>query len=318
MAVMGFGGGSIVGSPVAAALIKAVGPATCLGILSVVHFCIMITAAQVLRFPPKYDFSSTDHSHSGHHGGRDAAPVSVTMSEPSIDSIDDDRTKIAVSQDVTRPHLESTTAVSRQLTMKQAVRTVQFWLLWLMFFINITAGISILSQLSLMLQELFALSATRAAMYLSFVSMFNCAGRFLWATLSDQLGRRRTFALFFASQAGMFGIMTSLAKARLFGWFMLCLFMIFSMYGGGFATMPAFLADMFGARNVGAVHGVILTAWSMAGAVGPILITAIRDSYSRSTAASEPAQLYAVTLYVMSALLSLGFGLALLVKPLKL
>ena len=206
-----------------------------------------------------------------------------------------------------------------ELTMPMAVRTRQFWLLWGMLFINITAGISILAQASPMMQDMFARTPEQAATMLSVIAGFNAFGRIFWSTLSDYLGRRAVFLLFFAAQAGLFAAIPALGAGGHWGLFQVAVVVIFTMYGGGFATVPAFLADMFGARNVGAVHGVILTAWSAAGVAGPILITRIREA---ELAALPPGgslvPIYDLTMYLMSALLCVGFALAVVVRPLVL
>ena len=208
-------------------------------------------------------------------------------------------------------------AIAADLTMPMAVRTRQFWLLWGMLFINITAGISILAQASPMMQDMFARTPEQAATMLSVIAGFNAFGRIFWSTLSDWLGRRSVFLLFFAVQAGLFAAIPALGAGGHWGLFQVAVVVIFTMYGGGFATIPAFLADMFGARNVGAVHGVILTAWSAAGVAGPILITRIREA---NLAALPPGgslvPIYDLTLYLMSALLAVGFALAIAVRPL--
>ncbi len=208
-------------------------------------------------------------------------------------------------------------AAAPDLTMPMAVRTRQFWLLWGMLFINVTAGISILAQASPMMQDMFRRTPEQAAAMLSVIAGFNAFGRIFWATLSDWLGRRAVFMLFFAAQAGLFAAIPGLAAGGQWGLFQVAVVVIFTMYGGGFATIPAFLADMFGARNVGAVHGVILTAWSAAGVAGPILITRVREA---NLAALPPggslAPIYDLTMYLMSGLLGVGLLLAIAVRPL--
>ncbi len=208
-------------------------------------------------------------------------------------------------------------AAAPDLTMPMAVRTRQFWLLWGMLFINVTAGISILAQASPMMQDMFRRTPEQAAAMLSVIAGFNAFGRIFWATLSDWLGRRAVFMLFFAAQAGLFAAIPGLAAGGQWGLFQVAVVVIFTMYGGGFATIPAFLADMFGARNVGAVHGVILTAWSAAGVAGPILITRVREA---NLAALPPGgslvPIYDLTMYLMSGLLGVGLLLAIAVRPL--
>lgn len=205
-----------------------------------------------------------------------------------------------------------------ELTMPMAVRTRQFWLLWGMLFINISAGISLLAQASPMMQDLFGRTPEQAAAMVSVIAGFNAFGRIFWASLSDRIGRRAVFSLFFAAQAGLFLLIPALAEAGSWGLFQVAAVVIFSMYGGGFATIPAFLADMFGARNVGAVHGVILTAWSAAGVAGPILITALRERQLAALPPEAPrVALYAGTLQIMAVALLVGLALTLAVRPLS-
>jgi len=209
-------------------------------------------------------------------------------------------------------------AAPAELTMPMAIRTRQFWLLWGMLFINISAGISILAQASPMMQDLFGRTPEQAAAMLSVIAGFNAAGRIFWASLSDYLGRRTVFAIFFAAQAGLFALIPTLALGGQWGLFQVAAVVIFTMYGGGFATIPAFLADLFGARNVGAVHGVILTAWSAAGVAGPILITRLREARLAELApGASRVALYETTLWIMSAALLVGLGLALAIRPLR-
>ena len=204
-----------------------------------------------------------------------------------------------------------------ELTMPMAVRTRQFWLLWGMLFINISAGISILAQASPMMQDMFQRTPEQAAAMVSVIAGFNAFGRIFWASLSDRIGRRAVFSIFFAVQAVLFLLIPQLAANGRWELFQLAVVVIFTMYGGGFATIPAFLADMFGARNVGAVHGVILTAWSAAGVAGPILITSIREAQLKALPpGSSLVGLYASTLQIMAVALTIGLVLTLAVRPL--
>jgi MFS family permease len=205
-----------------------------------------------------------------------------------------------------------------ELTMPMAVRTRQFWLLWGMLFINISAGISILAQASPMMQDMFQRTPEQAAAMVSVIAGFNAFGRIFWASLSDRIGRRAVFSLFFAVQAALFVTIPQLAAGGQWQLFQLAVVVIFTMYGGGFATIPAFLADMFGARNVGAVHGVILTAWSAAGVAGPFLITSIRESQLKALPpGGSRVELYASTLQIMAVALLVGLALTLAVRPLS-
>lgn len=204
-----------------------------------------------------------------------------------------------------------------ELTMPRAVRTRQFWLLWGMLFINISAGISILAQASPMMQDMFQRTPEQAAAMVSVIAGFNAFGRIFWASLSDRIGRRAVFSIFFAVQAALFVTIPQLAAGGQWQLFQLAVVVIFTMYGGGFATIPAFLADMFGARNVGAVHGVILTAWSAAGVAGPILITSIREArLGALPPGGSRVELYASTLQLMAVALLVGLALTLAVRPL--
>ena len=204
------------------------------------------------------------------------------------------------------------------LTMPMAVRTRQFWLLWGMLFINVTAGIAILAQASPLMQDMFRRTPEQAAAMLSVIAGFNAFGRIFWATLSDWIGRRAVFMLFFAVQAVLFAAIPGMGAAGQWGLFQVAVVVIFTMYGGGFATIPAFLADMFGARNVGAVHGVILTAWSAAGVAGPILITRVREAeIAALSAGASLVHIYDLTMYLMAGLLGVGFALAASMRPLR-
>ncbi len=205
------------------------------------------------------------------------------------------------------------TATTSSLTRNGAVRTPQFWLLWGVLFINVTAGIGILSQASPMMQDMFSKTAKQAAAVVSLISVFNAGGRFLWASASDFLGRRNTYLIFFALQFVLFLLVPGFGAAGQWVFFQIALFTIFTMYGGGFATIPAFLADIFGSENVGAIHGAVLTAWSAAAVVGPVIIGALSE---RSKAAGSIHK-YDTPLHVLAGLLLVGFLLASLVRPLK-
>jgi MFS family permease len=205
------------------------------------------------------------------------------------------------------------TAATGSLTRNAAIRTPQFWLLWGVLFINVTAGIGILSQASPMMQDMFGKTAKEAAAVVSIISIFNAGGRFLWASASDFLGRRNTYLIFFALQFILFLLVPGFGAAGQWLFFQIALFSIFTMYGGGFATIPAFLADIFGSENVGAIHGVVLTAWSAAAVAGPVIIGAL----SEQSKAAGNIHKYDSPLHVLAGLLLVGFLLASLVRPLK-
>src|SRR5437868_10045132 len=169
-----------------------------------------------------------------------------------------------------------------------------------------------------MMQDLFQKTALEAGAIVSIISIFNASGRFLWASGSDYIGRRNTYTVFFVAQFFLFLLIPVLAASGNWPVFLASLFIVFTMYGGGFATIPAFLADIFGPNNVGAIHGALLTAWSAAAVVGPVIITELSN---RAIAALAPGasrvHVYDTPLEVLAALLSVGFVLTLLVRPLK-
>jgi MFS family permease len=205
----------------------------------------------------------------------------------------------------------------RSVSRNDAIQTVQFFLLWGILFINVTAGIGILAQASPMMQDMFHRTPLEAAAIVSLISIFNASGRFLWASASDYIGRRNTYTIFFVAQFIIFLLIPGLASSGNWIVFEAALFAVFTMYGGGFATIPAFLADIFGPDNVGAIHGALLTAWSAAAVAGPVIITELSN---RAKAALPPGgdrvHIYDAPLQVLAALLAVGVLLTLLVRPL--
>jgi MFS family permease len=206
----------------------------------------------------------------------------------------------------------------RSVSRNEALRTKQFYLLWGILFINVTAGIGILAQASPMMQDMFSRTPLQAAAVVSLISIFNAGGRFMWASASDYIGRRSTYATFFLAQLVLFVLILRFAADGQWVLFEISLFAVFTMYGGGFATIPAFLADIFGPQNVGAIHGALLTAWSAAAIAGPMIITELSN---RAKAALPPGaervHIYDTPLHVLAALLAVGFALTLLVRPLR-
>ncbi|MEB6336835.1 OFA family MFS transporter [Serratia rhizosphaerae] len=301
MAIMGFGGGAMVGAPFANALMTFYADGGAPGIwqtlltLAGIYAVFMLGGTLCYRIPPI---------------------GWLPKSWPPPESAGDN----AAAQGAIQVHVAT------------ACRTRQFWLLWLVLCLNVSAGIGILGMASPMLQEVFAgrllgltLSwsqldaiqltsiAAIAAGFTGLLSLFNIGGRFFWASLSDYAGRRITFAIIFAL-GGLLYLLTTLASSS--GsviLFVTTLCIIISMYGGGFATIPAYLADIFGTLMVGAIHGRLLTAWSAAGILGPVLVNYLREYQLADGAA--PAQVYTNTLYVLAALLVLGFICNLLVRP---
>ncbi len=278
MAVMGFGGGAFIAGYLNAFLIQAVGVAYTVMALGAGYLCIMMLGARVLRRPPK-DWQP--------EGWNPSARKNAMIAHTSVSRND-------------------------------AVQTAQFWLLWGMLFINVTAGIGILAQASPMVQDIFGKSALEAAGLVSLISLFNAGGRFFWASLSDYIGRRATYATFFAAQVVLFLLILRLGASQEWLLFEAALCVVLTMYGGGFATIPAFLADLFGAENVGAIHGAVLTAWSAAAVVGPVIITEL-SARGRAAlqAGMSKSHIYDQPLQVLAGLLVVGFILTLLVRPLK-
>jgi MFS family permease len=204
---------------------------------------------------------------------------------------------------------------SGNVSVNEAVRTPQFWLLWTMLCLNVTAGIGVLGQASPMIQEMFPgiISASAAAGFVGLLSLANMGGRFFWSSLSDYIGRRATYATFFLLGATLYALVPSTGRARSVVLFVLGYVVIMSMYGGGFATIPAYLRDLFGTMQVGAIHGRLLTAWSTAGVLGPVLVNYIRE-YQIGHGVPK-AGAYTVTMYIMAGLLAIGLLCALMVRP---
>jgi MFS family permease len=217
--------------------------------------------------------------------------------------------------------------------LDDAHKTAQFWLIWAVLCLNVSAGIGVISMASPMFQEIFggslighpetgfsaldagqkAAIATIAAGLVGLLSLFNIAGRFFWASLSDSIGRKMTYFVFFGLGIVLYAAAPSLAHMGLKALFVAAFCVILSMYGGGFSTVPAYLADIFGAQFVGAIHGRLLTAWSMAGVVGPLVIGYIRDA--QISAGVERALVYDRTLYILAGFLVVGFICNALVRP---
>src|SRR5580693_409039 len=206
---------------------------------------------------------------------------------------------------------------THKVDVNTAFRTPQFWLLWVILCMNVTAGIGILEQASPMIQDLFRghVSAIAAAGFVGLLSLFNMGGRFVWASMSDFIGRKTTYFVFFV--VGMllylalpFTEITHLNSVPLF---VLIAGVLISMYGGGFATIPAYLKDLFGGYHVSAIHGRLLTAWSTAGIVGPLIVNGVLDHYVANHLPKQQA--YPVILHIMAALMVVGFIANLLVRP---
>ncbi|HVB84332.1 MAG TPA: OFA family MFS transporter [Rhodanobacteraceae bacterium] len=299
-AIMGYGGGAMIGAPLAVALMKHFstgspqGVAPTLMVLGLIYLLAMSAGAFGFRVPPN-----------GWHPTGWTPPA-------------DDGTSMK-----TRRHVH----------LDRAWKTPQFWLIWGVLCLNVTAGIAVISMASQMLQDVFgakligvdtiaALSAAQkaaivaaAAGLVGLISLFNSLGRLFWAALSDYLGRKRTYLTFFVLGIILYVLLPTWGHLGMAGMFVASICIILSMYGGGFSTIPAYLSDIFGTQMVGAIHGRLLTAWSVAGIVGPFLIAAIRQAQIAAGVAHD--RIYDVTLYLMAVLLLGGLICNALVKPVK-
>jgi MFS family permease len=281
-AIMGFGGGALIGAPLAVALMKHYSSPTSNGVaptmitMGIIYFVYMVVGSLLVRLPAD--------------GWRPAG-----YTPPTVEA--------AAARMMT----------TRSLAMTEAIKTPQFWLLWGVLFLNVTAGIGVLGQASLMIQEMFGVTVAAAAGFVGLLSLFNMGGRIFWASSSDALGRKRTYMIFFALGAVLYALTPSFGHWHAIVLFILGYGIILSMYGGGFATIPAYLRDMFGTQQVGAIHGVLLTAWSAAGVAGPVLVNYIRQNQLDHGVAKADA--YSVTIYIMAGLLVVGFICNWLIKP---
>ena len=281
MAIMGFGGGAMIAAPLSAALMSrfagpgSVGVTETFIVLGVGYAALMAVGALLFRLPPP------GYLPAGFDPGR--------LTRRSI-------TKENVHPDT-------------------AIKTRTFWLLWAVLCLNVTAGIGVLGQASAMIQEVFGgrVTVAAAAGFVGLLSLFNMAGRFFWSSLSDRIGRTPTYAIFFGLGIVLYAAVPAVGALGSIGLFVGCFALILTMYGGGFATIPAYLSDIFGTRFVGAIHGRLLTAWSTAGVLGPVLVNYIRE-YQIDRGVPK-AQAYNVTMGVMAVLLAVGFGCNLAVRP---
>ena len=187
------------------------------------------------------------------------------------------------------------------ITSKEALSSRRFYYIWIMMFINITCGIAIIAAASPMVQEKLSYTPMQAATVVGLIGVFNGLGRILWSGLSDYLGRPNTYVLFFAFQILAFYFLPQITLELLF---LIILFTVITMYGGGFATLPAFLGDLFGTKQLGAIHGLVLAGWAMAGIVGPT----VYDMVLKATGSLD------ITLKVFSGLFLIAFVVSLLMK----
>jgi MFS family permease len=233
----------------------------------------------------------------------------------------------------TAPTASSKLITQNHVHLNEAWKTPQFWLIWIVLCMNVTAGIGVISMASPMFQDVFggrllglspdvtltvaqkAAIAASAAGLVGLISLFNSLGRIFWASSSDYLGRKFTYFVFFVLGIALYCTLPTLGHLGLAAMFVIAVCVILSMYGGGFATVPAYLADIFGTQMVGAIHGRLLTAWSVAGVAGPFLIAAVRQAQLDAGVAKN--LVYDRTLYILAGLLFIGLIANLLVKPVK-
>ncbi|MBA4123206.1 MAG: OFA family MFS transporter [Acidobacteria bacterium] len=283
MAIMGFGGGALIGSPLADNLMKFYATPTSVGVLQtfvtmgIIYFILMMFGVFTVRVPAA-DWKPEGYTPPVKQGNAMITSASVTADE--------------------------------------AIKTPQFYLLWLVLFLNVTAGIGILAQASPLIQEMFPgrVTAAAAAGFVGLLSLFNLVGRFFWSSLSDIIGRKYTYMVYLGLGCALYALVPSLGSAGNLVLFVVTFCVILSMYGGGFATIPAYLRDMFGTHQVGAIHGRLLTAWSAAAIAGPSIVTYLRD-YQIKSLGVAPKDAYSTAIYIMAGLLVIGFISNLLVRP---
>jgi MFS family permease len=271
MAIMGFGGGAFIASPLSVWLMKQFTTETHIGVmetflvLGVVYFVFMVIGSIIVRVPPD------NWKPEGY-----VAPKANKLIS------------------------------SNNVYVYDALKTPQFWLIWVVLCVNTTAGIGVLGQASAMSQEMFPgqITPIAAAGLVGLMSLFNMGGRFAWATTSDYLGRRNTYFVFMVLGFTLYCLVPYMGSIGSVAGFALCFCIIISMYGGGFSTVPAYLRDMFGVRYVGAIHGLLLTAWSAAGIFGPVLVNYIREY--NVTHNVPKADAYNTTMYIMAGLFVIG------------
>ncbi|MEA2379378.1 MAG: hypothetical protein QOD13_3285 [Thermoleophilaceae bacterium] len=281
LAIMGFGGGALIASPLSQSFLDgfANNPADAIVpsflALAAIYAVVMTLGAFTVRVPAE--------------GWRPEG-----FKPPTEDAADTMRTTANVDA-------------------ATAIRTPQFWLLWVVLFCNVTAGIGILEQAAPMIQDFFSdVDAAEAAGFVGLLSLANMGGRFIWSSTSDRMGRKPIYMLYLGAGAVLYFVLASAGTTSL-AVFVLVTVVILSFYGGGFATVPAYLKDLFGGHEVGAIHGRLLTAWAAAGVAGPQIINSIADS--QDAAGKSGADLYELSLYIMVGILVVGFLANLLVRP---
>lgn len=299
MAIMGFGGGAMIGAPLANMLMEHFHTATEVGVwqtfavMGGIYFIAMTLGAFGYRIPP------------------------VGWKLPNW----------------TAPESTHALISDYNVHLKNVHKTPQFWLIWAVLCLNVSAGIGVIGMASPMLQEIFGgglighpeigfthldegqkkAIAAIAAGFAGLLSIFNIAGRFFWASLSDKMGRKNTYFVFFALGIALYALAPWAAHSGNQALFIAFFCVILSMYGGGFATVPAYLADMFGTQFVGAIHGRLLTAWATAGIIGPVVVNYIREAQIAAGVPSD--KLYDFTMYILASFLVLGLIANYFIKP---
>ncbi len=287
MAIMGFGGGAMIASPLSVGLMNFYASPSSSGVaetfitMGLIYFAFMLFGVFSIRIPRE---------------GQSAKP--------------DETGSIKI---IPEPYVKA----------NQAIRTPQFYFLFAVLALNVTAGIGVLGQASVMIQEMFSaqsvaenmvVGAAAAGGFVGLLSIFNMLGRFFWSSISDRLGRKNTYSIFFVFGALLYLTVPYAGKSGNLILFISCFALIISMYGGGFATIPAYLKDKFGTKNVGAIHGRVLLAWSLAAILGPVTINYMR-AYQINELNMAAADAYSTTMYIMAGLLLLGLFSNLLIKP---
>jgi len=278
MAIMGFGGGALIGSPLAQELMKhfagdgTTGVGETLLVMAGIYSVFILFGAVLVRVPAE--------------GWRPEGWV---------------------------PKAATQAITGASVAVDTAWKTPQFWLLWVVLCMNVSAGIGVLGRAADMCQDMFGVSAAIGAGFTGLLSIFNMGGRFAWSSVSDLTGRKAVYCIYFVLGAALYAVLPYAQQAQNKTLFVCCTALIISMYGGGFATIPAYLRDLFGAYQVGAIHGRLITAWSVAAVIGPGLINSLFTS--RVAAGVPKAEAYNGTFYLMCVLLGVGLVANLLVRP---
>lgn len=281
-AIMGFGGGALIASPWSTGMMEAFGAdtggiATTFLVHGLVYALFMSVGVMLVRTPPP-----------GWQPPRVRGPAATTTTTSRI-----------------------------QVSADDALKTPQFWLLWVILCFNVTAGIGLLERAAPMIGEFFEntanpVNAVAAGGFVALLSLANMAGRITWSSTSDLIGRKNVYRLYLGGGVLLYLTITLISNSSLLV-FVLSAILILSFYGGGFATVPAYLKDLFGTYQVGAIHGRLLTAWSVAGVLGPMLVNGIADA--RSADGASGPDLYMLTLYIVAGLLVVGFVANELIRP---